>query len=220
MRRFRLRYGKAGRMRFLGHQDVIRLFHRAFRRSGLRLDHSKGFHPHPRLRFSPPLALGIESEVEYLDFDLIGYALSPQEVLNRLRQQLPAGVDALELEETPLNEPTISAKIQRVTYDFALDDSVSPESLSQRVREFELSPTFAVSRTHKGKTATRNLKDLVEWMELSGSVLRLSLKSTPSGSVHPFDAAAAILGLDRDAVKTMRIRKTSVGFDTSSLPEE
>ncbi len=65
IRRFRLHYAKCGQMRFLGHQDLIRVFHRTFRRKGIALDYSKGFHPHPRLRFSPPLALGVESRSEY-----------------------------------------------------------------------------------------------------------------------------------------------------------
>ncbi len=216
VRRFRLRYGKCGRMRFLGHQDLIRLFDRAFRRGGLRLEHSKGFHPHPRLRFSPPLALGIESTVEYLDFDLTDCPLPAERVMEQLREQLPDGIEVLDVDETPLNEPTISAKIQQVTYEFTFPESVSPETLIGKVREFDLSPTFEILRTHKGKTTTRNLKDLVERVELSGSLLKLVLKSTPSGSVHPLDAAAAILGLDRDTVKTMRIRKTSVGFDIVS----
>jgi hypothetical protein len=109
-----------------------------------------------------------------------------------------------------LNEPTISAKIQQVTYEFTLNDSVAPEAVISRMREFDGSPTCMISRTHKGKTTTRNLKDLVEKIDLSGSLFQLSLKVSPSGSVHPLDAAAEILGLDRDAVKTMRIRKTSV----------
>ncbi len=75
IRRFRVRYAKLGPMRFLGHHDVIRLFHRAFRRMALRLDYSKGFHPHPRMRFSPPLGLGIESLAEYVDFDLVNCSL-------------------------------------------------------------------------------------------------------------------------------------------------
>ena len=51
IRKFRLHYAKLDQMRFLGHQDVIRVFHRAFRREGIALDHSRGFHPHPKLRF-------------------------------------------------------------------------------------------------------------------------------------------------------------------------
>ena len=62
-------------MRLIGHQDIIRLFQRAFRRGGMRLDYSNGFHPHPRLRFSPPLALGLESMAEYVDFDLVNSIL-------------------------------------------------------------------------------------------------------------------------------------------------
>ncbi len=90
VRRFRLQYAKVDRMRFLGHQDLIRLFQRAFRRATLRLDYSRGFHPHPKLRFSPPLALGVESVTEYLDFDLVDENSDADQIASRLNANLPS----------------------------------------------------------------------------------------------------------------------------------
>ena len=76
-------------MRFIGHQDIIRLFQRAFRRGGMRLDYSNGFHPHPRLRFSPPLALGLESMAEYVDFDLVNSILKVADISETLKAEPP-----------------------------------------------------------------------------------------------------------------------------------
>ena len=109
-------------MKFVGHQDLIRLFHRTFRRIGITLDHSKGFHPHPKLRFSPPLALGIESSAEYLDFDTINQGLKVTDILQVLLVNLPTGIEPYELSEAPLNDPPVSAKIQQVTYKLEFPD--------------------------------------------------------------------------------------------------
>jgi hypothetical protein len=65
--------------------------------------------------------------------------------------------------------------------------------------------------------------DLKEWVKdliVSDDSLEIVLRSGPSGSVHPLDMSAAILGLNRDEVKEMRIVKTSVSFDTASQLEE
>ena len=220
VRRFRLRYGKAAMMKFLGHQDLIRLFHRMFRRTGIKLDYSKGFHPHPKLRFSPPLALGIESIAEYLDFDVINSNLDVENIFQALLEHLPGGIQPLELTEVSLNDSPVSAKIQRVTYDVGCLNPLTADEIMRKVEEFRQSPCFEVSVLTKGKSRTRDLKEWVEELILSDRGFTMALRSGPSGSVHPLNAAAAILGLDRDEVKHMKIVKTSVLLKTSSDVKE
>ena len=212
VRRFRLRYGKLGKMRFLGHHDVVRVFHRAFRRSGLKLDYSRGFHPHPKLRFSPPTGLGIESVAEFLDFDLTNSIHSVDEIMQTLQKVLPEGIEPIEIKETPLNDPVVSARIQQVTYEISFTDSLSLEEVSRKVDKFECSQEIIISAVRKGRVRIRNLKDWVDNLEVCGNFLRMTLKAGQEGSVHPWDAVGGLLGLTRDDSKTVRIIKTSVGF--------
>jgi radical SAM family uncharacterized protein/radical SAM-linked protein len=209
-RRFRLRYAKRGRMRFIGHHDIIRLFQRAFRRGGMKLDYSQGFHPHPRLRFSPPLALGLESLAEYLDFDLIDSGLNVSGVSETLARSLPEGVDPLSLEEISLNDSPVSAKIQQVTYEIIVLDAVSPEEIVRRLDEFKDAPTFEIVTEHKGKSRSRNLKEWVADLEYRDGKLKMTLRSGVSGSVHPVAAVAALMGLSKEAARNQAIIKTSV----------
>ena len=69
--RYRLRYTKLGRVAFLGHLDLIRHLPRIFRRAGLEIFYSVGFHPKPDLSFGPALGLGIPSLGELLDVKLV-----------------------------------------------------------------------------------------------------------------------------------------------------
>ena len=69
--RYRLRYTKLGRIAYLGHLDLIRHLPRVFRRAGLEVFYSVGFHPKPELSFGPALGLGIPSLGELLDVKLI-----------------------------------------------------------------------------------------------------------------------------------------------------
>jgi radical SAM-linked protein len=213
-RRFRLRYAKTGRARFFGHQDIIRCFHRAFRRIGLRLDYSKGFHPHPKLRFSPPLAVGVESIAEYMDFDLLNCSWSEQAILDALWDALPAGIDPRELWEIPFNGAPVSARIQQVTYEVTDLDSVPTSAVARKVQEFLQAPVVELCRNVEGKTTKRNLKEWVTDIEFLPDALRMTLRCTPSGSVHPLDTLATILSATRDDVKHMRIVKKSVRFSS------
>jgi radical SAM family uncharacterized protein/radical SAM-linked protein len=220
IRRFRLRYGKAGNMKFVGHQDLIRIFHRSFRRIGIKLDYSKGFHPHPRLRFSPPLALGVESRAEYLDFDVVNPTPSEANIFQALLESLPSGIEPLELVEISLNDSPVSAKIQQVTFNVEFPDSSEVGEMAQRAYRFLLAPTVNITILRKGKERNLDLKEWVKDLTVSDDGLEIVIRSGPSGSVHPLDVTAAILGLHRDQVKEMRIVKTSVSFDTTSQLEE
>jgi len=92
--RFRLRYSKVGPAAFLAHLDLVRHLPRAFRRAGLEIYYSKGFHPKPGLSFGPALGLGIPSLGEYLDVKLVD-KVTPEEILRRLRAVSPPGIHFL-----------------------------------------------------------------------------------------------------------------------------
>jgi radical SAM-linked protein len=92
--RFRLRYSKLGPAAFLAHLDLVRHLPRAFRRAGLEIYYSKGFHPKPSLAFGPALGLGIPSLGEFLDVKLVD-RVTPDEILRRLRMVSPPGIDFL-----------------------------------------------------------------------------------------------------------------------------
>ncbi len=206
-KRFRLRYAKMGPMKFLGHQDIIRAFHRACRRCGFKLAYSQGFHPHPKLRFSPPVPVGVESLAEFVECDLRETPLSEAQMLEALKKELPDGLYPMEIARIPLNDPPISAKIQQLTYEISVPDSFSSDHVAARVRAFKDADTWEIAREHKGKTTSRDLKSCVQALESSGGLVRLVLRSGPSGSINPLDAAAAILGLSRQEVRTMNILK-------------
>lgn len=67
--RVRIRFAKFGRLRFLGHLDVLRYMQKAFRRSGLKISYSAGYHPHPLISFAQPLSLSLTSDGEYFDVE-------------------------------------------------------------------------------------------------------------------------------------------------------
>ena len=68
---YRLRYTKLGHVAYLGHLDLVRHLPRIFRRAGLEIYYSVGFHPKPDLSFGPALGLGIPSLGEVMDVRLL-----------------------------------------------------------------------------------------------------------------------------------------------------
>jgi radical SAM-linked protein len=91
----RIKYSKLGKIRFLGHRDVARVWERAFRRTNLPLEFTQGFSPHPRIAFGLALPVGWESTAEYLDARFTSEVAS-RELRERLESALPAGLSLIE----------------------------------------------------------------------------------------------------------------------------
>ena len=88
----RLLFEKVGRSVWISHLDLMRLFHRAFKRAELKLKHTQGFNPRPSVSIALPLSVGVESECELLDFDLEGEGVTNSEICRRLNETLIDGV--------------------------------------------------------------------------------------------------------------------------------
>lgn len=98
VQRLRLRYAKRGRLRFTSHRDFSRAFERALVRAGVPMAYSSGFHPHPRISYAGASPTGAASEAEYLEIGLAQHC-DPAEILRRLDDSLPDGLDLLECVE-------------------------------------------------------------------------------------------------------------------------
>jgi radical SAM-linked protein len=91
----RLRYDKRGKIRFLSHRDLARVWERGLRRAGVRVAYSEGFSPRPRLSFGLALSTGYESLGEYLDIDLHPQAdVTPDDLPALVTPSLPSGMTA------------------------------------------------------------------------------------------------------------------------------
>lgn len=114
-RRFRLRYTKRGRAAYLGHLDLIRHLPRIFRRAGIELRYSAGFHPKPEMVFGPALGLGIESLGEILDMTLSEDVAIP-DLLRRINAVSVEGVRFLDAVALHEDDRGLGRVINRASY--------------------------------------------------------------------------------------------------------
>lgn len=109
----RIKFSKAGTMRFIGHLDLMRYFQKAFRRADIPITYSEGFSPHPVMSFASPLGLGITSEGEYLDIQ-VNQEKTPEDMVAQMNTQMNEEIQVLSY--TPLTD---SAKTGMAVFDSA-----------------------------------------------------------------------------------------------------
>lgn len=89
--RIRFTFCKVGDLRFIGHLDMQNLLIRAVRRAGLKVAHTQGFNPSPKISLACPLPLFQEGLRELAEIELTE-DISCDELKARLNSQLPAEV--------------------------------------------------------------------------------------------------------------------------------
>lgn len=92
--RVRLRYSKLGKVRWISHRDVARVWERALRRAEVPVAYTEGFSPRPKVSFGLALSTGYESDAEYLDVTVPDHeVLELAGLPERLTAALPRGVE-------------------------------------------------------------------------------------------------------------------------------
>ena len=200
--RYRVRYTKLGRLRFLGHLDVTRLLMRALRRSRITLAYSNGFNPKPRIAFGPALSLGVASESEYFDYETFDRCDADQ-VAERANAALPEGMRFIDVREIGAAEPALSERVSAARYRLHTGNGFD---LAARLDTFRREGDKAITRERNGKTRTFDLDtELLELSPIDHEALRFAVALHASGSsVRPEEVAVSIFGEEASAMRLVR----------------
>jgi radical SAM-linked protein len=196
---YRVRFTKTGKMRFLSHHDLMRLFERALRRTGLPLRMTEGYNPHPVIAFPTALGLGIESLDEVLEFELTSWT-SPKAIEKQLGEQLPEGVTVASAEAFDRKQRSC---VNFVEYE--ADCSGQGEGVSDRIRAFLALKECPIERVSDKGSKTVEIRQYVMALEADHGRIYLRIRITDQGTAKPEEVLRSI-GIKID--ETVRLKKT------------
>ncbi len=144
------------------------LLQRAFRRAKINLSYSEGFNPHPKMSYGNALALGVESQGEYVDIE-IEDDIEVKEFLERINEQLPDGIKFVKGQEIDPKTPSLSSIIVYGEYIFNIDLEVplSKEFVKSRVLNFVKSKEIIITKKNKkGKKVEVDIRPMIRNFDL------------------------------------------------------
>jgi radical SAM family uncharacterized protein/radical SAM-linked protein len=211
-KKIRLKFRKVGEMRFLSHLELVHLFYRASLRAEIPLCYTEGFHPMPRIIFATALPVGMVSLTEIVDLECEGKS-TPSEVMERLNQSLPSGIEIIEAAEVPLFFH-LSTLPHPSTYWIPLNHLLSREEAIPKINKALDKKEFLVHQERDGKKRSVDIRPLIEKMEIkerSGEVSRwgveLVLQKTKGRTAKPIEIVGAILGLEGEPLAQCKVIK-------------
>lgn len=195
MSKIRVKFSKLGELKYISHLDMMRVFQRAIRRCRIEVKHSEGFNPHPAMSFSTAIGLGLETDGEYMDIELIE-DISPDDFIQKVNVQLPEGLKLLKGKLMEPHEKAIMAQIRWGSYAVEINniDINLQEQLLKEIENFMLRDEIIHEsvKKKKGKFVTRqtNIREMIGKIEklVSGDdflILKLLVRTGSEGNIKP-----------------------------------
>jgi len=206
--RVRIWFSKQGRLKFIGHKDLLRTLEALFRRVRLPLAMSHGFHPKARMSFPSALALGYESidEVCELEMNESAEPVNTEVLLADLNRQSLEGLTFLSarLLKEGEKKASLAASVFHMT--------VPPELRSQTAQHIEsfLAETSMIISKSTGKSRGKSV-------DVRAAVLQLILDETgkltvelqtQTGPEAGLKEVLTVLGLEKELFTTLFPKRT------------
>ncbi len=175
----RLRFARREPAIWLAHLDMMRTFERSIRRANLPINWSQGFNPRPQMTFALPIGVGMATEDDYLDIQLVE-DLAPSDVMARLNPCLPKGLELLAAGPVTQSNVSLMSLIQ------AADYRLESPGLAEAVARIANTQPLIVEKFSKGRTIDVDIRPLIINLKIvAADQLILRVKAGSSANLRP-----------------------------------
>jgi radical SAM-linked protein len=205
--RYRLRWTKEGRTRYVSARDQSSIWERAIRRADLPIAYSEGFTPHARVSFPDALSVGIASTGEYAELTFAAPIRADHD-LARLSAALPEGMDVLTYTDVPAGAPKLASLLRATLWELVwppVDATALTTLLGRRCEELLAASTYEIVRHRHDGERRLDVRPAVVSLAVAKSpapdgagartVLRAVLRND-APIIRPADLLAALSGDD------------------------
>lgn len=163
--KYRIKFTKIDKVRFIGHLDLLKLFQRAIKRAELPIAYSNGFNPHQLIGFAIPLPLGMASVGEYVDIEL-KEEVNSDEIKKRINNVMPDGINIVDVRKFNKDDKSCAAIVETALYEICLDEKI--DDFSEIINNMLSCDKLEIERTSKHKTKVVDIKpDIFSIEEIS-----------------------------------------------------
>ena len=210
--RMLVRFGKRPRLRFISHLDLQRFLQMVLNRTGLPIQYSQGFNPHPLMAFGSALALGWTSDYEVLDVRLAA-PMGRGRCEEAMRRALPADLPVLEVKLVEDRRPAAMAQVAASDYHVSVMGEDAQKLIDAIPGFLAEEHVLAMKKTKSGEKET-DIRPMVLSLEAAedGFDARLALMEKASLKA---DLLAKVLA-ERAGIECPELRvhrKALLGYD-------
>lgn len=185
--KIRIKFAKRGVLKFVGHLDIMRYFQKLIRRAGIDIAYSEGFNPHQKMSFAQPLGVGMLSEGEYVDIEVVT-TLSSEDALKALNNASVDGISIISYKLLSENSGNAMASVKGAKYKIEFRDGYKPENLdfyNEFNRFVTENNSISVTKETKKSTQEIDLKPFIYSYDGTSDILNISVSCGSVTNIKP-----------------------------------
>ncbi len=205
LHRYQIRFTKTGLLRWISHRDLARLWERMVRRAGVRLAMSEGFHRRPKISFPTALALGIESQDEVVELELVE-SPSAEQLRQRLETDSVDGLSLTDVYQLPADCGKAQFKAAHYRLTTPADQPLDAVQIGARIKRLWEVDLLTFQRHDKQITASA--REQIQQLVVRDGQLEMTLLASRTASLRPTDVldAVELSGILESGARLIRIR--------------
>jgi len=158
-----MKFTKGGPLKFIGHLDIMRYFQKAFRRAEIDVEYSKGYSPHQLMSFAAPLGVGLTSDGEYLDVQLLS-SFDRENMIDKINEVMAKDIQIVDFRVLPDNSKNAMSIVAGADYLVSLKDGydfLSKEEFEKKFKEFMNQDTIVALKKSKKTETELDIKPFI-----------------------------------------------------------
>jgi radical SAM-linked protein len=182
------------------------IIQQGFRRSGIIVSHSQGFHPKMLISHPPALPLGMEGLTEWIEFKS-SYDFSEKQFVSRINPYLIEGLQFFGLRQLDKAEPPMNRKTRAFVYSIDLGNRKIKQAVENFCSHYDPSENYwdkvlKCVNDYNEKNGGESLEGIS--VDKKQKKLFLIIKNIPQKGKKPQDIVASIFGLDNPVFSMAR----------------
>jgi len=170
--KIRVKFGKHGYMKFVGHLDIMRFFQKANRMAGIDICYSEGFSPHQKMSFAAPLGVGLQSTGEYVDME-VNSSMTSREAVEKYNSIMVEGINVYSYRRLPDNADNAMSIVAAADYliTFKTDrlfDKI--DILKEKIFEFYNHESIEILKKTKKSEKLADIKPLIYFIDVTSDI--------------------------------------------------
>lgn len=181
----RIKFRKYGALRFIGHLDVMRFFQKVMRRAEIPIAFTGGYSPHMIMSFASPLGIGLSSDGEYFDIELIE-PVESEDAVRRMNEACVEGIEVVSIrqiaEEKKMTGMTILAGAD---YLVSIKEEALPDGWQDQFRIFMEQSEIRIVKQTKRSEKEVDIRSMIWKWEIRGDKIYLQVASGSVQNLKP-----------------------------------
>lgn len=199
----RIKFRKYGAMKFIGHLDIMRFFQKVMRRADIPIAFSGGFSPHMIMSFANPLGVGVTSDGEYFDIELVE-EIDMNAAVERMNQVMVEGMEIVNM--VPISDEkkrTGMTIVAAADYLSTLRKGSFPEDWKEKADEFIAQDKICIVKATKKSEKEVDIKPMIYKFGVQDDSIYMMVATGSVENLKPelvMQAFGQYLGLDLENV--------------------